>query len=656
MGSGAARILILAAGAYCVEAAPSSVLLENRDGRNAASTGIGRLSLSSNCTAFFIRTPGSGPAYALSAGHCYSLNAQTVFLDRALDGTPRPVLFNFFVDTTNAQVPAPIRRIAYSTMKGSDLLVLELAVTRADLESRGVRPLELEPADPPMGEPVWIVGAPAAFFENSAWFLRSAECTLDQRVDLLEFTWHFRDVRRNGCEDIVGGISGAPVIVQRTGRVAGIVNTTTHLAFNKGGDADCYLGRPCEAGPRGQLVEEETSYSIPVAGLGGCFRDSGEFDVSLGTCPLDRGQQLTVTRRGRNLAPGGRWDATLSGDLPFYRYKTVVPGQGDCRDESGYSSPLSLAERPLITDALPRAETRYLLCVVAGPTAVVDTSWQAVRHATMLIARVDATPPVRPPAYDVFDNGNRYTVAFQFVPPELSGYALKLGPSATTRCDEPGYRPYLRIPVPVPKADGPTRFCFYAEDEAGNSTPALDLEFGAGPVILPGGVIHAAGFVPAGLAPGQWISIYVADPGDAQPRLRDGAGAVHELEVGHRGTGQINARLPVRAALGDGAILLGRREEPVRITPLSPGIFLADTSDGLTLAAYTTGLNGARASELRATIGRLDLPIQSIDPLGGGIEAVRIRLPDGHGLRGRQFLRIRTDQGAESGWRIFTLP
>lgn len=646
-------MLILLAAAACW-AAPSSRLLENGAGQNAAYTGIGRLVLGSNCTAFLIRTPGSGPAYALSAGHCYSLDSQSVFVDRALPPSTRPVQFNFFADTAGASVAVPIRRLAYSTMKGTDIAVLELAATQAELASRGVRALELESGEPAAGEAIEVVGAPSSFFEPREWFLRRATCTLGGRADLIEFTWHFWDTRRNDCEDIVGGMSGSPVILARTGHVSGVVNTTTHLAFARGGDFDCYAGRPCELGAGGQRVEEETSYSISLAGLMECFRPSGEFDLLRPACPLDRGNQLAVSQRTRNHRRGGRLGANLAGGLAYYRYKLVVAGAGDCRQEIGYSAPHPLAERPLIDDPLPEEENRYLLCVVAGDSAADGARWQEARHASVLIVRVDATPPVRPPGYTVLDNPASFRIAFEFAPPELSGYDYKLGPVTGTRCEESGYRPYLRIPVSIPKTSLPQRICFYAYDEANNTSPALSLTIGAGPVILPGGVTHAAGFQALGLAPGQWISPFGLDLKGSTPILRDAQGVDHRLTVAYESDQQMNARLPAAAALGDGFILVGDHSEPVRLVPASPGIFLVSSGAG-ELTAYTTGLNGIAASRLRAAIGRLAVPVLSVEPLDSGIEIVRLKLPGGHGLAGRQFLQIQTGDGLASNRRDFVL-
>lgn len=605
-------------------AAGSSQLLLNQAGQNRAYSGIGQIALSSTCTAFFIQTPGNGPAYALSAGHCYSLHAQEVYLDLAPSANTRSVLFNYFSDTRAEQVSVPIRRIAYSTMKGWDLLVLELGATRADLAARIV-PVELEPSDPSIGEPIFVAGIPASFFEQGDRYLRRASCTAGERVDLLEFTWHFYNMRRHDCEDIVGGISGSPAIAERTGRAVGIVNTTTHLAWNTGGDFDCYAGRPCEIGSGGQRVEEETNYFVPVAGLIRCFAPTGEFSPATEGCPLDRGRpSLTVTRRQRNQQPGATWAATVTTTAETYRYKSVAAGAGDCRDAAGYSQPVRMAERNTIDDALPREENRYLLCVV--PEGV------PVRDATVLIARIDATPPVLPPFYSVMDNAANYRIAFEFIPPELSSYSYKFGAPDATQCDDTGYRPYLRIPVSLSMREGPYRFCFYAQDEADNRSQPFSLTLGGGASLLPQGIGHAAGFRPAVFAPGQWISMYGLELGDYTPMLGDRA-----LFIGYRSATQINARIPQDAAAGEARI----GTERVMIGPLSPGILFASYVSGGQILAYTSGLAAARPADLRAEIGRTALRVESIEAFPEtGIELVRLRLPEGHNLQGRQFVRI----------------
>lgn len=530
-----------------------------------AYTGIGRFTLDGNCTAFLIRTPGSGAAYALTAGHCVARNANEVIVDRAVSG--RSVIFNFFAETRDRQMIVPVRRVAYSTMKGRDLALLELTGTQSELAERGVRALELAPAEPSAGAPISVVGAPASFFNQREWFLRRANCTLGRRADLLEFVWHFWDVRRNDCADMVGGFSGSPVIDEANGDVVGILNTTTYLAWQGGGDFDCYLGRPCEIGAGGQHVEEDTSYSTPVTGVLACFRADGVFELTLASCPLDRGRQLNVTRRTRSQKPGGTWAATLAGDLPFYRWKGVVAGVGDCRDESGYSSLLSLAERPEINVPMPLAENRYLLCVAGAE--------QPVKDATVVNVRVDETPPVVEPRYTVRDEDERYRIAFEFAPPELSSYSYKFGPPGVIRCDEPGYAIYRRVPLVLPKSEGPYRFCFYAEEEAGNTSPAVDFVLGADPLLLPGGVATPFASTRPQFAPGSWLALYGLALEQAQVRLRDAAGRVIELTQAYRAATQINVLLPANLVLGPAQILVGDRAEPIELVEMSPSLRLA---------------------------------------------------------------------------------
>src|SRR5262245_1160287 len=96
-----------------------SVLLSNSDGRSPYS-GIVRYQGRATCTGVFLdtipegRDPGDAPAYVLSNGHCSDFpGANDVLIDRP---SPRgQVIFNYFVDTRNRQVPVAVERIAYAT-------------------------------------------------------------------------------------------------------------------------------------------------------------------------------------------------------------------------------------------------------------------------------------------------------------------------------------------------------------------------------------------------------------------------------------------------------------------------------------------------------------------------------------------------------------
>jgi len=557
----------------------------------------------------------------------------------------------FFTDTQDRQVKAAVRRVAYSTMKGTDIALLELDVTQAELVARGVRPLELEATEPARaGDRVEAVGAPGLFFDIEERFLRRSRCQiLNERVDLLEFRWNFRNSQASDCEDIVGGISGSPLIAGKSGKVVGIVNTTTHLAWMKGGDADCYLGRPCELRDGGQRVEEEVSYLIPVQGLLECFDGEGRFQLARPGCPLDPGRQLTGARQGRSTKPGGRWATTLEGAFPYYRYKTVKAGGGTCTDPDGYSRVTAKAERGIIDDPLPDAEGRYLLCIVGGPTAEVNDSWQSVRDATVVVATVDAAAPVWQPRYIVQEYEDAFQVALVFQVPEAADFAYRIGAAPDTVCDGQRYRPYVRIPIEVEKGQGPVRLCFYATDEAGNRSPEVDLVLGGPGTLFPFGTVHAAGIVEDVMAPGQWISIYGTGMAARDLRLTDQAGREQTLEIGYDSSSQVNARIPGATSTGKARLTMGASSVPLQIVPLSPGIFLVEpAAKPEELLVYTSGLAAADARSIEAVMGRTPLRVLSIEKTEvAGVERVRVALPEGHGLRGRQFVLLRAG-GRES--------
>ena len=69
-------------------------------------------------------------------------------------------IFNYFADTAARAVSLPVSRIAYATMKGQDVAVLELAARYDEIVRRGFEPWR--PAFIPYApdESVVIVGAP----------------------------------------------------------------------------------------------------------------------------------------------------------------------------------------------------------------------------------------------------------------------------------------------------------------------------------------------------------------------------------------------------------------------------------------------------------------------------------------------------------------
>ena len=443
----------------------TSTLLENAGGENDAFMGIVRFNGASTCTGVFVDTgDNDGPAYLLTNGHCaQEWDANRVTLDAPAGDWD--AVFNYFADTI-AQQTVPATKVAYSTMKGRDLAVIELAATVGELAGMGITPLAISDTEPQGAFGMRVIGAPVTSVPEEVAFLREERCASTGRADLFEFIWHFDDALANVCRDIYGGSSGSPVFVGDEMAVVALINTT-----NIGGVTACALGSPCEVRPDGTVWIPDTSYATPVVGLRACFVE-GLFDAAAEGCPLDAGRQLAITGQTVTVAQSPvAWTVTLEGDLPYYRYKTGRAGATDCAVDEGYGNAVVLAEDNLIDDALPPEEGSYLLCVVAGESPSVDETWQPVAWATAARLEVDNTPPALAPQLSFnLDGEGGFFFEPLFVVPELSDFLVKFGPEALTDCaDDQGYERYRRIPFHMAQDQRPGRICVIGSDAAGNA-------------------------------------------------------------------------------------------------------------------------------------------------------------------------------------------
>lgn len=288
------------------------------------------------------------------------------------------------------------------------------------------------------------------------------------------------------CRDISGGSSGSPAFAGDDPAIIGLINTT-----NIGGLTPCALGSPCEIGPEGTAWPADTSYVTPVDGLAACFDAGGVFDRAAEGCPLDDGRQLLIsgypTQGTRNPIPNAdgtattaTWNASLSGDLPYYRTKIGRAGEVDCRVDEGYGPPVALADAPLINDPLPGEEGSYLLCVLAGESAAPDETWQPAEWATVARVEVDNTPPALAP--QLAFNGDPATGLFVeplFAVPELSDFLVLVGPAEATDCaDRDAYARYRRIPFPISPDQLPARVCVIGFDTPGNEGDVFEVIIG----------------------------------------------------------------------------------------------------------------------------------------------------------------------------------
>jgi hypothetical protein len=427
--------------------------LANAEGQSEAYSGIGQITgFGSSCTGFLLDAgPTSGPAYAMTNGHCVGLfDSSTVLRDEPATGAT--MTFRLFADTPTAAVVVPIRSVRYATMRGTDVAIIQLATTRAALS--GLAGFRLGAA-PRAGTDIRVVGIPVNGLPAADQVLRAAGCTAGGTHRLLEWLWVWDSAQANDCPGIVGGSSGSPVFHAGSPLVvAGIVNTTTIGAGDLPG---CYLGQPCQLDAAGVVRELSTSYAMPVAAWAKCFTANGFVATARG-CPTER-TSVVVSNQLRAVQPGGSWQATVAGtDTPLT--KTGPAATTDCRRSTGY-----LANAGELTAPLPSVDGFYLLCATAaGADGRPNTA-----GAGYAVMEVDGTPPVAPIRLSTLVGPQDVRVEPIFAPPEYSGFQLKAGPQAATDCADPdGYAVYRRIPLTIAISDLPATLCVIGQDEAEN--------------------------------------------------------------------------------------------------------------------------------------------------------------------------------------------
>ena len=304
-----------------------------------------------------------GPAYVLTAGHCPlgpGADPNAVVLSSTQQSFSQ---FRDFDDSPAAAVEVGGKLVAFASLKGADLALIELAFSRKALRRRGVVPFVLSDQPTTPDEEIAFAGHP---FGSPA--LLSA-CRFEARVPmLLEAPFHFFDAEANQCAGVRSGASGSPIFSLGTGKVVAVLNTTAE----PGSGAECALGRPCEAGPSALVFREGTSYAIPVSGLGACFDASGRLDVTRAACPLDRGNQMLPAVRQITMpaTPGMPLAIQVSlenAELTHYRYLVGPAASTNCRDASRYGPVVRWTDAPAIEATVAGEPAIHLVCILAGP-------------------------------------------------------------------------------------------------------------------------------------------------------------------------------------------------------------------------------------------------------------------------------------------------
>lgn len=454
-------------------------------------SGVAMLSAGSNCTGTLIDTGvPSGPAYVLTNGHCVGdvgRSAHTTTIEHEWFGAAEFLRVEDNLDNT---LKVDVVQIAYSTMRHTDTAIIRLAVSLGYLQELGIQPIRITGAEPAEGSAVTNIGAPTQDLHPDDWMLRRSECTLGSQHTLIEFLWLWQKVWSNDCAGIIQGSSGSPLLTLNDNgspsEIVAMINTTTGGSRVSDGGA-CSLNRPCEVGPNGPTMVENTSYAQSVAGIGGCFTAEGNFALGQ-SCPLPMSSVWAETGSGGSFRGGDLPDANgrtpavgLVGRTPSTVRTALVPlGDGTaCLMPETYASAAvidipqagyeweQLAD-PLQVD-LPEVEGHYTLCAVAGDD---------YDGAASVLFEVDRTPPVFPATAEIEDiGGGSVVVRPHLNPPELSTFRFTWGDPKTVDCeDTSNFQNFMIVPLTLTTENLPASYCLYGLDHAGNTTPVNRIE------------------------------------------------------------------------------------------------------------------------------------------------------------------------------------
>lgn len=228
------------------------------------------------CSGAVVRWPASldsDRAVVLTNGHCVRrpfLGAREVLVDEKR--WTRVELLDGLGDVALA---ARAVRLEYATMFRTDVAVLRLRQTYADLAGAGVAPLSLAAEGPSRGDRVRI---PSGYWAEQRGCATTGTA---HRVHERKWDWwdSIRLPARDGCA-IRGGYSGSPIVSRETGLVVGVANT------GYVGGRRC-IDSACEENRRGRVVmRKHMNYGQQTSWLLGCLDAGRVLDLDLPGCRL----------------------------------------------------------------------------------------------------------------------------------------------------------------------------------------------------------------------------------------------------------------------------------------------------------------------------------------------------------------------------------
>ena len=444
------------------------------------------------CTATLVansETPNDDQAaLILTAGHC-SVDP-LVAIDNAdndvIIDKPMAVGFVFipayFFDNIDEHHEYAIKRIVYSSMKGSEIGLLELAATYGELRSRGVKPVRLKNFEA-TDQNIELAHIPQGAFPGG-FFLRHSMCQSQPPTPVFESAWPIRrdlpwywsDSRANDCVGVYGGSSGAPVFAKEGKRVIGVLSTGTDSHLN-----GCGFARPCELTANGPVSRPEAVYTNAVDHILAAFRADNTLDLS----KLDPGTGVVIERMGawstRSEVPNEQgqlqpasWDLKISNNVEWIRYKTGLASSIRCALPKGYGAPVKADEQPLLKLGVGQREGILAICVIGKRFG--QTSWQSMKFATAKLRQLDNTGPQIEPNVQIFDHGDdNWQIITASHINEIVEVHHKYGALKSIDCaSESGYS-LVEEPLTLPK-ERDWHYCAYGTDEAGNRSLIVSKE------------------------------------------------------------------------------------------------------------------------------------------------------------------------------------
>jgi len=335
------------------------------------------------------------PALLLTAGHCAAglTGDNEVVMDRPMgDGwffTP-----SYFYDNQDQHREIPIVRILYSTIKSTDIGVLQLGETYGQVLARGFKPMRLR-AVGTANPDIDIAHIPRGLFLNL--YLRYSECSSRKPAALFEskreieprkdVPWFWPGAHPNGCIGLYGGSSGAPIFARGEREIIGVHSTGLR-------EEGCGSGKPCEIEGGQPVAKLGTSYFASVERLVDAFKPDGSFDPS----SLDPGTGIVIHRQGNgDSIPTGpsvagerrpvRWGMLIDESFESLRYKIGPADQAHCDQPEGYGEVESVLQQPLMDLATPMEPGVYALCAVGKRPG--SEEWQPWSQATVKLLQVE---------------------------------------------------------------------------------------------------------------------------------------------------------------------------------------------------------------------------------------------------------------------------